>query len=150
MSAVLAPVDQLVAAVYVSSATRHLADHEVLDILRVARANNEKLGITGMLLYREGNFLQVLEGSADVVDSLIKKLKRDPRHQGVILMSRRIIEQREFGDWSMAFRNMSKDCSAEAGYNPFLEPDLDDNEDEVGAESQLVFRLLRRFKADMR
>jgi len=150
MSAVLAPVDQLVAAVYVSSATRLFKEDEILDILHVARANNERFGITGMLLYREGNFLQVLEGPADAVDSLIRKLKHDPRHQGIILMSRKSIEEREFGDWSMAFRNMSKDYSSEQGYNPFLEPDLDDHEDEVGEESQLVFRLLRRFKADMR
>ncbi len=150
MSAVLAPVDQLVATVYVSSATRPLSGDDILEILQVSRANNEKFGITGMLLYREGNFLQVLEGPAGVVDSLIQKIRRDPRHDGVILMSRRSIKEREFGDWSMAFRNMSKDCSFEAGYNPFLEPDLDDNEDEAGEESQLVFRLLRRFKADMR
>ncbi len=104
-----------------------------------------------MLLYRDGNFLQVLEGPAGVVDSLIQKIKRDPRHNGVILMSRKAIEERQFGDWSMAFRNMSKDASGEHGYSPFLEPDFDeDDDDEAGEESQLVFRLLRRFKEDMR
>jgi hypothetical protein len=148
MSAVLAPVDQLVAAVYVSSATRHLEEGEILEILRVARANNEKLGITGMLLYRDGNFLQVLEGAFSAVDGLIQKIKRDPRHQGFILMSRRNIEQREFADWSMAFRNMSKKCSVEPGYSPFLQSDFD--AEDLGEESHLVFRLLRRFKADMR
>jgi len=148
MTAVLAPVDQLVAAVYVSSASRPLRDDEILEILRVARLNNEKLDITGMLLYREGNFLQVLEGPAEAVDSMIQKIKRDSRHQGVILMSRKHIDERQFADWSMAFRNMSKDSSVEKGYSPFLETDFDD--DEIGEPSQLVFRLLRRFKQDMR
>jgi hypothetical protein len=149
MNAVLAPVEQLVAAVYVSSATKPLGEHEILEILRVARLNNEKLDITGMLLYRDGNFLQVLEGPAPAVDLMVAKIKRDLRHHGVILMSRKKIEERQFADWRMAFRNMSKDCSVEQGYSPFLESDLQDD-NEAGEESQLVFRLLRRFKEDMR
>ena len=148
MNAVLAPVEQLVAAVYVSSATTRLREDEILEILRVARQNNERLDITGMLLYREGNFLQVLEGPASAVDSLLQEIRRDPRHHGLILMSRKGIEERQFGDWRMAFRNMSKELSSADGYCPFLEGDFDD--EELGEESQLVFRLLRRFKEDMR
>jgi hypothetical protein len=148
MSAVLAPVDQLVAAVYVSASPRLLQEEEILEILRVAREKNEKLDITGMLLYREGNFLQVLEGPASAVDSLLATIKRDPRHNGFILMSRKKIDERQFGEWSMAFRNMSKGSTTEDGYNAFLEPGFED--DEVGEQSQLVFRLLRRFREDMR
>ena len=148
MSSVFAPVEQLVAAVYVSSATRRLQNDEILEILRRARLNNARLDITGMLLYRDGNFLQVLEGPAIVVDSLVQKIRRDPRHHGLILMSRKGIEQRQFGDWRMGFRNMSKDIPTEEGESPFLESGFDD--DELGEESQLVFRLLRRFKEDMR
>ena len=148
MSAVITLVEQLVAAVYVSSATKPMQQDEILDLLRVARLNNEKQEITGMLLYREGNFLQVLEGPSAAVDELIQKIKRDPRHKDVILMSRKRIEERQFADWRMAFRNMSKESMTEAGYSPFLEPN--DEDDELGEESQLVFRLLRRFKEDMR
>ena len=148
MSAVLAPVEQLVSAVYVSSTVRPMPEEEILELLRVARKRNESLGITGMLLYRGGNFLQVLEGPAGAVDQLIDKIKKDPRHRGVILMSRKPIEDRQFGDWRMAFRNMSKNCAVEEGYSPFLEPDSVD--EELGEESQLVYRLLRRFKEDMR
>jgi hypothetical protein len=63
-------------------------------------------------------------------------------------MSRRPIEDRQFGDWQMAFRNMSKDCAAEEGSGPFLEPDAAD--EDLSEESQLVYRLLRRFKDDIR
>jgi hypothetical protein len=148
MTTVVAPVEQIVAAVYVSAATDLFREDEILEILRLARLNNEKLDITGMLLYREGNFLQVLEGPASAVDSLIQKIKRDPRHQGLILMSRKKIDERQFADWRMAFRNMSKDGTGDQGYSPFLEPNFED--DEAGEQSQLVFRLLRRFKEDMR
>jgi hypothetical protein len=144
MSPVSAPVDQLVCAVYVSSAHKPLEDVELLELLRVARINNARRNITGMLLYRDGNFLQVLEGPASEVDDLIEKIKRDTRHHGVILMSRRGIEERQFAEWQMAFRNMSKSHMAE-GYSPFLEPTFED-EEETGEASQLVFRLLRRFK----
>ena len=148
MTAVSAPADQLVAVVYVSSATQPFKEDEILDLLRVARQNNERDDLTGMLLYREGNFLQVLEGPASAIDKTVEKIRHDPRHKGFILMSRKKIDERQFSDWRMAFRNMSKDCSAAEGYSPFLEPDVDD--DEVGEQSQLIFRLLRRFKEDMR
>jgi len=147
MSPVIAPVDQLVCAVYVSSACKLFDDAELIELLQVARQNNERSDITGMLLYRDGNFLQVLEGPASAVYSLIDKIKRDTRHHGVILMSRRGVEERQFADWQMAFRNMSKTHVAEEGYSPFLEPTFDDGEEEeTGEASQLVFRLLRRFK----
>ena len=146
MSSVIAPVDQLVCAVYVSSAHRPLGDDELLELLQVARQNNQRSDVTGMLLYRDGNFLQVLEGPASAVDALIDKIKRDTRHHGLILMSRRGIEERQFSDWQMAFRNMSKSHMAEEGYSPFLEPTFDEEEEETGEASQLVFRLLRRFK----
>jgi len=145
MSSVIAPVEQLVCAVYVSSAHKLLGDHELLELLQVARKNNERRDITGMLLYRDGNFLQILEGPASAVDELLDKIKRDARHHGVILMSRRGVEERQFSEWQMAFRNMSKSHTAEDGYSPFLEPYTED-EEETGEASQLVFRLLRRFK----
>jgi hypothetical protein len=149
MSSVIAPVEQLVCAVYVSSAHKLMGDEELLELLRVARQNNESRDITGMLLYRDGNFLQVLEGPASAVDALIDKIKRDTRHHGIILMSRRGIEERQFSDWRMAFRNMSKSHAGEDGYSPFLEPSFDED-DEIGESSQLVFRLLRRFKEVVR
>jgi hypothetical protein len=147
MSSVIAPVDQLICAVYVSSAHKLLDDAELLELLQVARQNNQRSDVTGMLLYRDGNFLQVLEGPAPAVDALIDKIKRDTRHHGLILMSRRGIEERQFSDWQMAFRNMSNSHMAEEGYSPFLEPTFDEEEEEeTGEASQLVFRLLRRFK----
>jgi hypothetical protein len=145
MSAVIAPVEQLVCAVYVSSARKLLDEVELLDLLQSSRQNNDRQDITGMLLYRDGNFLQVLEGPAAAVDGLIDKIKRDPRHHGVILMSRRGVEDRQFSEWRMAFRNMSKSHMAEDGYSPFLEPYIEE-EEETGEASQLVFRLLRSFK----
>jgi hypothetical protein len=125
-----------------------MGEDEIMEILRVSRQNNERRDITGMLLYRDGNFLQVLEGPTAPVDELIARIKQDVRHHGVILMSRRSIQQRQFSEWTMAFRDVSKGCMTEDGYSPFLEPD---SEEEGAAEgSQLIYRLLRRFKNNVR
>ncbi len=139
--------EQLTAAIYVSSAHRPLREDEILEILRVARQRNEQLSITGLLLYREGNFLQVLEGPTSSIDVVLDRIERDPRHHGMILLSHTKIEQRQFSDWRMAFRAMSKKGAAEKGYSAFVEADYADEESEP---AQLAYRLLRRFKQDMR
>ena len=139
--------EQLKAAIYVSSAHRAMCEDEILAILRVSRQWNERLAITGLLLYREGNFLQVLEGPASSVDALLDRIERDSRHHGMIVLSHMNIAERQFSDWRMAFRAMTKKGAAEEGYSPFVEADYADEESE---QAQLAYRLLRRFKQDMR
>jgi hypothetical protein len=64
----------LFSTVYVSSATRRLSVAELAEILRVSRADNQRDEITGMLLYKDGNIMQVLEGAEEKVSALIEKL----------------------------------------------------------------------------
>ncbi len=144
----MAPVEQLVSWVYVSSASKAMNEEEILELLRVARRKNEQLGITGMLLYRDGNFLQVLEGPESAVDHVLDNIKRDSRHHDMFTLSRRTIEERQFADWRMAFRNMNKVCTEMDGHSRFLETGAKDEETQEG--SQLVFRLLRMFKENVR
>jgi len=61
---------------------------ELAELLQGARDTNAELGLTGMLLYAEGSFFQVLEGQADVVDALYDKIERDKRHDQVTLVIR--------------------------------------------------------------
>ena len=88
---------------YVSSGvTGHPADMST--ILTQSRRNNSAADITG-LLYSDGKrFLQVLEGPAESVGTTFERIKRDPRHRAVVILSDRTVETREFGDWSMAHR----------------------------------------------
>ena len=134
-SNVSAPVEQIVSVVYVSSDSKRMSEEEMAELLRAARRNNEQLGITGMLLYRDGNFLQVLEGPAAAVDRVLGEIKLDPRHDGVITMSRKSIDERQFAEWPLAFRDMSRVCDESA-----------DEESQEGA--QMVFRLLRQFREE--
>ena len=94
--------------IYVSSATRLLREPELLEILECARENNAPLDVTGMLLYAEGSFIQVLEGEAPAVEKLLRKIRRDGRHRGFLILLDRPIAERDFEGWSMAFHRVSQ------------------------------------------
>jgi hypothetical protein len=93
--------------VYSSSSTALLTPQDLAEILDVARRNNEDADITGMLLYRRGQFLQVLEGPEEQLASLLAKLVKDPRHHHVQVLLDGYVGARAFGAWSMAFDDVS-------------------------------------------
>lgn len=93
----------LVQVVYASAATVMFKPEDLDALLRRSRDKNAARNISGMLLYHEGSFLQVLEGEADAVDALYEQISMDRRHGGVIRMLRAEIEERTFGEWSMGF-----------------------------------------------
>ncbi|MGV3617191.1 MAG: BLUF domain-containing protein [Fimbriimonas sp.] len=132
---------------YVSSASEQLADDELLAILEASRHNNERDGITGMLVYSEGSFLQVLEGPEPVIDSAYARISLDPRHRGLLRLRRRTVERRSFGDWSMGFARASRpDLLDMPGCNDFFADgkclaDVDDGQ---------AKRLLEGFRARAR
>jgi hypothetical protein len=89
--------------VYMSAATRVFDVDELTDLLTAARLKNERLGLTGLLLYHMGSFLQVLEGDGDTVDRLYRRIEQDQRHTRMVLLVRSQIEQRNFSHWQMGF-----------------------------------------------
>lgn len=90
--------------VYVSSAVRLLSPEEIEYLLRRARERNLEYGITGVLLYIGGNFMQYIEGPRDNLDIIYKIIREDEQHSGIILVSREAVDSRHFGEWSMAFQ----------------------------------------------
>ena len=72
------------------------------------RSKNARLGITGMLLYKDGNFMQVLEGEDSVVRQLAAEIELDRRHKNFTILTEEPIVQRQFGDWSMAFNHLDR------------------------------------------
>jgi hypothetical protein len=111
----------MISLIYVSTSVKLLNADELLDILRVSRDNNEKYDLTGMLLYKGGNFMQVLEGPEDQVMSLYESIKKDPRHKDVATLSKEQIQVRQFPKWEMAFQNLdSSEIQSEPGYSQFL------------------------------
>tara|TARA_R110001583_G_scaffold18663_3_gene73995 strand:- start:13366 stop:13782 length:417 start_codon:yes stop_codon:yes gene_type:complete len=94
--------------IYVSSAVQLLPEEELLLLLRQSQAKNLNLGITGMLLYKGGNFMQMLEGEEQTVRELYATIRKDPRHHNVLTIITGSLKSRNFKDWSMGFQNMDK------------------------------------------
>jgi len=97
----------LIHLIYCSAETAHFGRDAFLDLFVQARRHNASAGITGMLLYSEGSFFQVLEGKPDAVDGLYEKIKADKRHERVTTIIREPIASRSFADWSMACADLT-------------------------------------------
>jgi hypothetical protein len=111
--------------VYVSTSVKLLNDEELLDILKASRENNTSKEVTGLLLYKGGNFMQVLEGPDEAVELLYEKIKADPRHKDLIVLSREQISARQFPAWEMAFQNLDNpEIKNEPGYSQFLQDEF--------------------------
>ena len=119
-----------------------------MEILTESRRNNERSGVSGMLLYREGNFLQVLEGPASSVETTLARISNDTRHRGIIVIRKTCTTRRLFSEWSMAFRKLeSDDARTLEGYNPFMEVSFDS--EAFRAHPEFAYRMLLRFKETM-
>ncbi len=94
--------------IYVSSAAVPMSSDDLLFLLERSRAKNVCLGITGMLVYMRGSFMQMLEGDKQVILELFESIKRDSRHTGVIEIMAGEIQHRNFENWSMGFSNMDE------------------------------------------
>lgn len=111
----------MLSLIYVSSSVREMDAEELLGILKVSRENNVEKDVTGLLLYKGGNFMQALEGPDDVVMALYEKIKKDPRHKDVSIISTEQIQKRQFPAWEMAFTNLDNpEIKNEPGYSQFL------------------------------
>lgn len=80
---------------------------EVNDILATSRANNERDGITGALMFNAGCFAQVLEGPLDAVEVAFERIQQDDRHSEVSLLAMEPIAKRSFPNWAMGFVGLS-------------------------------------------
>ena len=88
---------------YISAARRLFSPDQLEKLLATARHNNARLGVSGILLYEDGSFMQVLEGDEPVVRELFATISEDPRHDRVQVLGERTIPQRSFAAWSMGF-----------------------------------------------
>ena len=135
--------------IYGSTAAHSLTDTELMGILRKAREKNHRLGITGMLLYRGGNFLQVLEGEEQAVTELYTVIRQDSRHRNIELIGKRPIQKRAFDEWEMGFVNidtLNKPVTV-PGFSDYLTEPLSA---ERFKEPVFAYMFLQAFKEGMR
>jgi Sensors of blue-light using FAD len=114
-------VTQLIRCIYASLAAPSFKEDELPLLLERARHANAGQSLTGMLLYIEGSFFQVLEGEAEAVDAVYTRIIRDPRHTRVTLIIREPIAQRDFSEWTMGFSVVDRlDAGELIGENDFF------------------------------
>jgi hypothetical protein len=119
---------------YVSSAVNLFSDRQLEELLEVSRTNNSSRGVTGLLLYVGGNFIQMLEGEKEVVLATHMRIANDPRHRGLITLLQGDCAKREFHDWSMGFKKVDGPEAAQApGYSDFLNKGPDPTEQRSAA-----------------
>lgn len=86
--------------------SRLMTRDEMDSMLFQIREKNKRLAITGLLLLIQGKFVQYIEGPEDQIDRVYEKIKTDPRHNELLLLDDGEIEERQFKDWSMAFKRI--------------------------------------------
>jgi hypothetical protein len=106
--------------IYESEKTATMSEREVRALLRKARSKNKGLGITGLLLYAQDQFLQVLEGPEAAVLSLYDTIRDDPRHRHVETLHATPVARHTFPDWKMGLEDLTT-VSGETGTSEFLQ-----------------------------
>jgi len=134
------PDSEMESIVYVSSAVRLLSLEEVGYLLARARERNEEYGVTGVLLYIGGNFMQYIEGPKGSLDVIYRIIQEDKLHTGIILVSREPIEDRQFGDWSMAFQTKAFEGYVGSPKDRNLIDNIMELPDEDPSSAQIVLR----------
>lgn len=134
--------------IYSSKSNGELTDEDLESILAVARTQNKKAGITGMLLFHDGSFIQVLEGDREKVQSLLKKISADARHSDVELLFEDFETERLFGQWQMAFLTTDESRGKSLGGN-FDRSFVDELEAATNKPSQIVQVFFKDLLLDM-
>ena len=137
---------RLLTLTYTSSATDLLSVDQLVELIEQIRPTNERLGVTGLLLYSGGTVVQTLEGPPDVVEGLLDVITADPRHTDVRVVDRREVPERAFATWSMGFRNVTAREVAELqDFAAFARESVGDD---LAAHAVAAFGLLETFRVN--
>jgi hypothetical protein len=133
-------IRMLQSLVYMSSANEHFDEDDLAAVLDHARERNTADGLTGLLVFRNGRFMQLLEGPYDAVLSTYQRILADDRHGDVQLLAEESIHTRRFPEWTMAYDRGLDESEPPPGFSEFLE-----NGDK-SADASLSRELLRWFR----
>jgi hypothetical protein len=146
-----APSDgALLSLVYASRAVVGFGLDDLDDLLAHARSANARAGVTGLLLFRDHRFLQLLEGPATAVREKMAYIAEDPRHDQVTVLLEEHVPARQFPDWSMGYAaETTLQRAAVPGHRTTFD-DLDFLPDDHGGapDTAAVWELLQWFRQD--
>jgi hypothetical protein len=129
--------------IYTSQARELFTQDDLISLLRQSRNFNQQHNITGMLLYLNGKFIQVLEGKKEEVHVLYERICKTSRHHRVIKVMEGTSRTRLFKDWSMGFKSLSYDDFADI--TGFKDIDLFFHEEHAYEKGNLLMTFLTLF-----
>ena len=130
---------------YISAATHEFTEEELQELLALARVKNEEQGVSGMLLFHEGSFIQALEGGKEQVEAIYNRIGKDPRHAETQILFRGEVDHRDFDGWSMGFyRSNQSSAKNLEGFHQFLKSGFRNKDEEVN--SSLARKALQAFR----
>lgn len=131
---------------YLSRESDSLTSSTLVDLLEHCKHNNPTLGITGMLIYANGTFLQTLEGEANTVETLLAKIEIDRRHRDFQVIKREATRERLYENWSMGFERLTESTlQDEPALAAFQLQDF--NPEYLSAHPTVVENLLQRHRS---
>lgn len=92
--------------VYISQACGAFSDTQLQLLASRASNRNATVGITGLLVYGAGWFMQVVEGPATSIELVLSRIYRDDRHRDVEIVLDDQTRDRMFSSWSMGVHNL--------------------------------------------
>ena len=102
---------------YVSTGCDGLRFEHIKEILETSKQNNYNNGITGILIYCNKHFFQILEGNKEDVEEVFSKISIDPRHDNVIKLHCAYVDKRQFEQWNMGFKSYNKELRMLDNFN---------------------------------
>jgi Sensors of blue-light using FAD len=127
--------------IYSSAAVAAFSENDLMTLLLRARGNNDRLGVTGLLLYHEGSFLQALEGDEGVLNALFSTISGDKRHHQIVKLLAREVDGAHFAGWQMGFVAMSSISKTLPGFSDYLR-----HRGEPDAKADAAARVLSAFR----
>ena len=123
---------------YVSKPVGPITTFVTSSILEVCSVNNKKAEITGVLCQGSGIYMQVLEGERSAINALYSRIIADTRHHQVELLSFEEVDQRRYGQWSMALVQLSIDDPMVQLAHPEFDPYSASSKDAIRIIDELI------------
>ena len=107
--------------IYLSNAVKPYSDEELKNLLLKSRKKNLERNVTGLLLDKDGCFIQLLEGKRDDVKYIFDFILKDKTHHNINILTEDYISKRYFGDWQKGYRNLhDPSILSLPGFNEFM------------------------------
>ncbi|WP_299255362.1 BLUF domain-containing protein [uncultured Aquimarina sp.] len=127
---------------YVSTANKLLSNSDINELFEFVKINNNSLNITGILMYSDGNFFQILEGEKTRIQDLFKRILIDSRHYDVIKIFDHEMEKPTFSKYDSKFSTINKK-SEHSELQSFLEKEKSNNPETFKSISYLTNKFMQ-------